>query len=415
MVVLVENISKLVNICLSYPTLIPWRSYPDNTVSETLGWLFENDNQQYVVTPRYNILEATQIMCYLIRDNTVYVHEAQVVIQYMEFQIVILKLNENYISERKIQTRFNELVDESFLALESDRRSVEYCYYMVNERATTYQPIVYLPATHHYLVKWNDEGNLSGNIYISRGKWTGMVVDQYEDNMVVMPIDTITKLVNRYFTSGDNYGFADLPIQYRIVDDAVVISANKTIKYGDITKKIRAGDHLISVNGNAVYILDDQIFINGNRLLDDYLRIDMIPNQPISFTIRRVQEIQINAMTVVKPELPLPLTTYTSTPPYHLHTTVNNIVIAQVSHELIQTLINNDVNFTNRNFFDLEKPLTIILDCLDTELARRYNLPEITGNTNSVYFPRLMNETITETTRKISIMDEDGSKKIINI
>ncbi len=57
MVVLVKNPEQLVNICLSYPTFVPWRSYPDNTVNETLGWLFEHDNEQYVVIICWKLLK----------------------------------------------------------------------------------------------------------------------------------------------------------------------------------------------------------------------------------------------------------------------------------------------------------------------------------------------------------------------
>lgn len=435
-----EDLGQIVAIYGFNGNNFPWREVENRSVYHTTGLIFEHDKKKYVMTVRSKLITCKNIVMYhscfnapihdtgsepVMRNNLI------ILFQSIEFNIIILGTqykNELDISsseiisgdyDPKMVIPSYDFSKNSFpiptkksqyhtfkMDLNLESSTVEYdvnIYDVKFVESLVYQR-TYVPANYMYkFILKNKETDLlgicGGIIFHKKYKLIGIISISEKYDLYVIPTKTLWKIIHDFTTNLDGInqynGFLTLPFEYKLDKNSVPkITSECTIMTPDGNTNLEKNDIIVSINNNTIVPKEDILTINDkdfneNIPLDIYLKINLNANQPVDLVINRdkiMMSIKSIGTTIKNEIFPLSVQPYFFPNDVIPFVNIRNVVIVQLTHELLDITLVNKINIKNSittDFFKDNLPINfshnifIIIDCFDTILTKKYKLPQI--------------------------------------
>lgn len=256
---------------------------------------------------------------------------------------------------------------------------------------------------HEYQVitpKTTNEPNLLGicgaTIFNKKMQLMGIVSMSEMNKLWIIPTKILSKVVYDFLNVMDNAqaytGTLSLPFLYKIHGTSVKLISDCTMDIeNQETILLKKNDILLKINNKPIVCQQKQAFVfdddfKDNIPIDIYLRIHCRILVPVIIEIKRRSYI---FQCAVLPSQIKQLLCFTNQPilypgPVIPFVNISGIIIAQITHELLDITISNDIILYNENIINFMdgtdnqfNHLLMIIDCLDNTLAEKYNLPQM--------------------------------------
>lgn len=431
-----ENYNQLVVIYGYNANDFPWKENYNRSIYHTSGLIFNYQGKKYIVSTRTKIISCKNIVMYhsyyTDNDSVIMRNNLQILFQSIEFNIIILGsvdhtefdvstseiISGNYNPNNVLKSynitnnsyqiptkRSHYYTVRTDMDLESETINYTIHVYDIKFIKSVIFDKTFLPENYmyHFMIK-NDEQNLVGIcgavVFNKKNQLIGLVSRTQQENLFILPTKTLTKIIFEFINNlntHDKYnGLLSLPFSYYISKKNMVkIALDCDILTNNDHKQLKKNDTLISINNNNLVVENDRILIFDDDYkekipLDIYLKLNIIKNSPIPLSLsRRKKIIDIITFGLTKDIPDIPLTTisffFPKFPISFLK--VGNLIVVQLTHELLDITIANKIIIKNKIIDTYMESSTInsfnhiiIIDCLDSILAKKYNLPQLNMN-----------------------------------
>ncbi|AZL89328.1 hypothetical protein QKC54_gp0501 [Megavirus baoshan] len=394
----------------------PWRTCIDNTVYKACGLIVDYYGEKYIITTRQYLISCENLVGYSYDQESCQVtrHILTKISHCIESNIMILKIldyqdNDNllgydlncYTLPKK--NKIYQIVMPQINTI--DKREFEINIYEAKYLKSCIFDINFVPRNFLYKFQLpkNDLTNLSGSIIYKSKKIIGLTIATMSKSLFVVPIKIIKKIISDYVYSQKHQtqlcGLVCLPFDYEITKNNVLVSKQIKVSTSNGNKIIKSQDIIKTINYRKIQIIDHEAVIYDNDL-EEYIPIDIycrwnhhINNDFIVELLRNNKIIIINT-NKYKTTRDLALTSqwdinFDTIIPYY---EFNGLILTWLTHELIDTLIINNITPENHiiqkllqgECIDLDKIL-IIIDCIDNQLVNKYKLPVLKNNSKDNY------------------------------
>ena len=431
-----EDLGQIVVIYGYNPNDFGWRQNDDRMIYHTSGLIICCSGKKYIMTTRTRLISCKNIVmyhCYFRGTEPVMRNNLRILFQSIDYNIIILgTIGTNELDltkseiissdcEQKYICPFNDIDKNDFII--PTKKSNYYTIRMdmdldsdtinfpVHIYAVKYiQPIIYdktfVPRNYIYnfIIKNNNcdlVGICGAIIFNKKHQLIGMISRTEKKNLFVLPTKVLVKIVKDFsqnLDEPDKYtGPLILPFNYKLSKNNDVIIASDCLvetTNGD-TKILKKYDKLISINGNYIFVRDKNAVVfddhyKENVPLDIYIKLNISNHTLINLVLTRKKIFMNVILHGIRARDPIISLTnqpyfYPSTSiPYKM---IGSLIIVELTHELFDiTMLNKIIlkNNTIDDFFEnsldkIDKRL-IIIDCLDSQMTKKYNLPQILTN-----------------------------------
>lgn len=422
-----------------------WQDNTDRTVYHTTGLIFEIENNYYVLTTRSHLISCKNIIMYhrYLRDNEIILrNDLRILFQSIEYNIIIL-VSENKNSFDPLESeiisgdydklaicpsyifptdsqgvptkRSKYSAIKTNMDLTSDTLKYEIDSLNVKYLLPFMESETFLPAVFLYKYRIDDTSDMLGIIgsviVNKKNQLIGIVSKSISNNLFVLPTILLSKIVFDFannLSNPDAYeGLCSLNICFDINNQSKIeISENNIVKKENDTFILKKNDIINKIDGKNPYINNDIVLVYDSKLgenipIDIYFQLNSANGKEISLEIDRFgtiinlnivgsinrKELSLTNIPYFNPDLPIPFIN------------LGGIIIVEFTHELLDIMFSNKIYISNKlidNFIheglldnELEQinNMLLIIDCLDNNLAKKYNLPQLKSNNSHNVVP----------------------------
>jgi hypothetical protein len=465
-----EKLSQIVVVYGYNHKDFPWRTTIERNIYHTSGLIISCGEKKYLLTRRNGLAGCNNIVMHYshFNDNeTVFRNNLSIIFQSMEYNIMILGTvgkNELDLSASEIVTGTldNKSICDSYdilnkkisvpttrsryytaildTNLEKETLHMNVDVYVAKFRKGFIHDKTYLPKNYMYkfqiLQRNNAEifGIYGAAVFNKKLELIGIITETSKNMAFVLPTKMLQKIVTDFIGNLENtkkyMGPRALPFDYKVSKKIGVKIMN--IHETHDKKNIKENDIICSINGKEIIIIDTidkkmsfaALYENSYQTeipLDIYLRLNLKQDVLTKMTIKRLDKIhEVEILNV--PSLLSPFA-YTAQPYYFPgdllpYMNANGVIVVELTHELIHIIHSQNIKIKNNilemyfqdKLVDFNKYF-IIIDCLNTDLTKKYDLPQwnINDKKYTIYCP-----TVKKINQKnISSLDDihyDGTK-----
>lgn len=406
-----------------------WKKMDGRSIYRTSGIIIDHYGKKYVVTTRTRLISCQSIVmyhCYFSGSEPIMRNDLQILFQSIEYNIIILGtsgFNELNLSMSEVlygtfdlkgiypsiditkkkyirpSKKANYQTIKTDLDIESS--TIKYDVHIFDAKfiGSVVYDQSYVPDTVLYKFFIPDKkdsliGIYGSPIFNRKHEMVGIVTKIEDNNLYVLPAKTLLILLNESIANLNiphNYcGPQIIPFIYQVLGENAYILEKCEILTTDGPFLLKPGDKIVSVGNNDILIENDKIMIFDHDLkeyiaLDVYLRINLVNNTPIDIILNRKKKIlNIKAIGTKMDNI----LTLTDQPYYYPkefipYVICNDIIIVQLTQELLDTMLHYKINLKNKIIDDflenslLERDCLLLVDCLDEKLSKKYILPQL--------------------------------------
>lgn len=409
--------SPFVSICGYNNNEFIWKetSCDSSAIYQTTGIIIAWEGKKYIVTIREYLVSCNYIVMYrYAEDGTVVKNNLQICFQSLEYNILILGTEEPL--DLSIDLKSTKLIAPTKRSgyqatLVKMRESYYIDTYDVKFVKSTIYNKSYLPDKYMYKFMITGCKDLFGScgapILNKKRVLIGMILKSDDGKLLVLPTKAIQRVVD------DFVSFIHRPLSYESLLKLPITLQTKKSKVRLLEQKAS----LISVDHNDISVVDDIIMIydkdyNQQIPLDIYLNLSLKQDNAIILVIekKKVQtELSLFPVPYSFPYFPLSKQARfdpCQTIPY---INLRGIIIVEMTHEVRDIMMRNKKTIKNHimeNLGEETSPHLLIIDCLDTNLRKKYKLPNlIPGKKQILKCPVILtvNERIATTLSDVNI------------
>ena len=286
----------------------PWRDTKDKNIYHTTGLIIEYDSKKYVVTIRSNLISCKNIVMYHSYFNdseSILKNNLSILFQSIEYNIIILgtigknmlDLSKSKIINEKNLSNFicqsydicnnNFVIPKKKIEYYTIRMDIDLKPTIINYKTQIYNIFfiesfifdeTFLPK--NFMYKFTvDENKIKLNgmcgsiIFNKKHELIGIITRIKNKILYVLPTKMLNKITTDFcknLSNPTNYtGLLSFSFPYTI-NSGIIITENYYLNTIAGKFLIKSNDNIISIGGNDIIILDDEVLIKDNDLKKKY-------------------------------------------------------------------------------------------------------------------------------------------------